>query len=312
MGTPVAFLIFNRPDTTEKVFEAIRQAKPAKLLVVADGPRKNKPGEAEKCAATRAIINRVDWNCEVLTNFSDINLGCKKRVSSGLDWVFSQVEEAIILEDDCIPAPSFFNFCQTLLEYYRHDKRIMHIAGTNVQPVSRTKYSYYFSKYNPCWGWATWRRAWKYYDIEMKTWYEENKQEQINFICEDAYEQIEWTNLFNKTFNNLNNSWAYRWTYTCWMQNGLSIIPNTNLVSNIGFDANATHTIGDSPLANLPTTDICQIKHPPMMIRHRTADIYTFDNVYGGKNMRRYSPFISKIRRKLSPIKWQLLSLTSK
>ena len=130
LSTPVAFIIFNRPDTTERVFGAIRQAKPSKLLVVADGPRTDRSGEAEKSAATRAVIDRVDWECEVLTNYSDINLGCKRRVSSGIDWIFSQVEEAIILEDDCLPAPSFFQFCKTMLERYRYDDRISMIGGS--------------------------------------------------------------------------------------------------------------------------------------------------------------------------------------
>ena len=133
MKTPVAFLIFNRPDTTAKVFEAIRQAKPPKLLVVADGPRSDNPSEAEKCQAAREIIEQVDWECEVLTNYSDVNLGCKTRVSSGLDWVFDNVEEAIILEDDCLPHPSFFPFCEKLLDNYRDDKRIMDIRRNNMQ-----------------------------------------------------------------------------------------------------------------------------------------------------------------------------------
>ncbi|MEW6491011.1 MAG: glycosyltransferase family 2 protein, partial [Cyanobacteriota bacterium] len=164
MKTPVVFIIFNRPDTTQKVFEAIRQAHPPLLFVIADGPRPNKPGEDQKCAATRAIIDQVDWDCEVLTNYSEINLGCERRVSSGLNWVFDTVEEAIILEDDCLPHPTFFSFCEELLDYYRNDQRVMVITGQNVQfGRKRTDYTYYFSRYNHCWGWASWRRAWRSY-----------------------------------------------------------------------------------------------------------------------------------------------------
>ncbi|MFM7711944.1 MAG: glycosyltransferase family 2 protein, partial [Microcystis sp.] len=142
------------PDTTARVFEAIRQAKPPKLLVVADGPRADRADDIEKCKAARAIIEGVDWDCEVLTNYSDVNLGCKNRVSSGLNWVFDTVEEAIILEDDCVPDPTFFRFCEELLEYYRHDQRIMVISGNNFQfGKKRTGYSYYFSVYTHCWGW---------------------------------------------------------------------------------------------------------------------------------------------------------------
>ena len=171
LQTPVVLLIFNRPDTTERVFETIRQAKPPKLLVVADGPRADKPGEAEKCAAVRAILDRVDWDCQVIQNYADTNLGCRERVSSGLNWVFETVEEAIILEDDCLPHPTFFRFCEELLERYRHDDRIMTISGNNLQfGRPHTEDGYYFSRYTHIWGWASWRRAWRFYDLEMKAW----------------------------------------------------------------------------------------------------------------------------------------------
>jgi len=154
LQVPIVFIIYNRPDLTERVFDSIRKAKPNKLLVVSDGPRFTE--DVEKCKCVRAVIDKVDWDCEVLKNFPEVNLGCRKRVSSGLDWVFSEVEEAIILEDDCLPAPSFLSFCQTLLERYRDDERVMHISGNNFQfGISRTEYSYYFSKYTHLWGWAT-------------------------------------------------------------------------------------------------------------------------------------------------------------
>lgn len=146
LKTPIAFLIFNRPDTTEKVFCEIAKAKPQKLLVVADGPRSGKAGEAEKCEQARRIISSVDWECEVLTNYSAVNLGCKRRVSSGLDWVFETVEEAIVLEDDCLPSPSFFPFCEELLARYRQDDRIMQVSGSNYIDTG-TEESYLFSKY---------------------------------------------------------------------------------------------------------------------------------------------------------------------
>ena len=146
LTTPVAFIIFNRPDTTRIVFEEIKKAKPEKLLIIADGPRNNKPGEKERCAETRAIVENIDWECEVLRNYSDKNMGCKNRVASGLNWVFENVEEAIILEDDCLPDQSFFRYCQELLEKYRDDKRIMLIAGDNMLfENNKQKYSYYFS-----------------------------------------------------------------------------------------------------------------------------------------------------------------------
>ncbi|MHC5916370.1 MAG: glycosyltransferase family 2 protein [Nostoc sp.] len=283
MKTPVAFLIFNRPDTTQKVFEAIRQAKPPKLLVVADGPRSDRPGEAEKCAATRAIIDDVDWECEVLTDYSDVNLGCKKRVSSGLYWVFSQVEEAIILEDDCLPHPSFFPFCEELLERYREDNRIAVISGQNVQfGRQRTDYSYYFSRYNHCWGWASWRRAWKNFDYDMNLWPLIRDNGSLKDILKDESAVKYWTKIFQCTYDEKTNSWAYRWMFSCWIQNQLSILSNVNLVSNIGFGNEGTNTKKSvSIFSEIPTEKVLfPLKHPSFMIQDTKADEFTQKTLY--------------------------------
>lgn len=302
--TPVAFIIFNRPDTTERVFEAIQQAKPIKLLVVADGPRTDRPGEVEKCVATRAVIDRVDWECEVITNYSDINLGCKRRVSSGITWVFSQVEEAIILEDDCLPTASFFQFCQTLLEKYRHDDRIASISGTNYQQEqSRTAYNYYFSKYTHIWGWATWRRAWQDYSVDMKTWPECKQNNLLQSACHDAYEQKYWTGLFDRVYAGEIDTWDYQWLYTCFAQSRLSIEPDRNLISNIGFGADATHTVGDSPWSNMPTYDIWDTNHPRLIIRDYEADLYTFNYHFGGNAMRQQDRLVPRMKNLIRPLK---------
>ena len=271
MKTPVAFIIFNRPDTTKKVFEAIRQAKPPKLFVIADGPRSDRPNEAEKCATARAIIEGVDWECEVLINYSDVNLGCKLRVSSGLNWVFSEVEEAIILEDDCLPHPSFFPFCEDLLDYYRNDTRIMAICGGNFQfGRNCNNYSYYFSRYVHVWGWASWRRAWQNYDVDMKLWHEVRYSDLLPKSLKS------WNKRFQDTYNGLIDTWDNQLFFTFWSQNGLTILPNSNLVSNIGFREDATHTKGDSKLANIPTEAIdFPLKHPRYMIPNIQADKYT-------------------------------------
>ena len=171
VNTPVLFLIFNRPETTEIVFSVIRKAEPPRLYVAADGPRPDYPNDAESCEIVRAIATDVNWDCKVKTLFRDQNLGCKLAASKAIDWFFEQELEGIILEDDCLPDQSFFWFCQELLGKYRDDTRIMHIGGTNFQfGKERTKYSYYFSRYAHVWGWASWRRAWKFYDVEMKNW----------------------------------------------------------------------------------------------------------------------------------------------
>jgi hypothetical protein len=284
MKTPIAFLVFNRPDTTQQVFDTIRQAQPPQLFVVADGPRGDRPEDAEKCGAVRKIIETVDWDCEVLTNYSDVNLGCKKRVSSGLDWVFEQVEEAIILEDDCLPELSFFPFCEELLERYRDDQRIMHISGDNFQfGKVRTEYSYYYSIYNHCWGWATWRRAWQHYDIEMKFIHHPNSQKQLKSLLHNTFAVNYWRKKFKKAHMNKVDSWAYRWTFSCWMNAGFSILPEVNLVKNIGFSQSGTHTTNCfDPYANLATSPISfPLKHPPEVVQCQIADKFTQRHKFG-------------------------------
>jgi hypothetical protein len=285
MKTSVAFFIFKRPDTTEKVFEVIRQAKPSKLLVIADGPRPDRLGEAEKCAAVRAIIDRVDWDCEVLKNYSEINLGAGKRVSSGLDWVFDKVEEAIILEDDCVPHPTFFRFCEELLERYRYDTRIFLISAQNVQlGRRRTEYSYYFSRYTHIWGWATWRRAWLHYDFDMKLWPEIKVEGFLNDILLDSQGVKYWTEILQAVYEKrIDTCWDYQWTFACWLQRGLSIIPNVNLVSNIGFGPEATHFKGKRRSKfDAPPIEALEfpLKHPPFVIRNAEADNFTQKNIF--------------------------------
>ena len=223
LKTAVAFIIFNRPGSTEKVFREIAKARPPKLLVVSDGPRLNRPDEAEIVAKTREIIKEIDWECEVITNFSETNLGCKKRVSSGIDWVFEQVEECIILEDDCIPHPSFFQYCEELLEKYRNDDRIMAISGDNFQfGKKRTDHSYYFSRYVHIWGWATWRRAWEKYDVTMSKWPEIKAGNWLQDIISDPPIEQVWRNNFENVYKGNIDTWDYQWTFACWINSGLT------------------------------------------------------------------------------------------
>lgn len=283
-STPLAFIIFNRPGTTERVFEVIRHARPVKLLVIADGPRQDRPGEEEKCAAARAIIHRVDWPCEVLKNYSEINLGCRKRVASGLDWVFSNVEEAIILEDDCLPDPCFFPFCEELLERYRNDTRISMIGGSNFQfGHRRTNYSYYFSRYNHIWGWASWRRSWRNYNVEMNLWPLMRDTRFLYEILGNSRAVNFWRENYDRTYQGLIDSWDLQWTFNCWIHRQLCILPATNLVKNIGFNDEATHTkCGDSELSNIPTEEMYfPLVHPDEVRRDRAADQFTQDNIYG-------------------------------
>ena len=277
LKTPVAFIIFNRPDTTEKVFAEIAKAKPPILLVIADGPRNYRPDEAEKCALTRAIINRVDWDCSVLTNYSDVNLGCKNRVASGLDWVFEQVPEAIILEDDCLPDPSFFRFCEELLERYRHDHRIAMISGDNFQfGQNRGDASYYFSRYNHIWGWASWRRAWSHYDKNAAIWPQFHQSSCLKLLLKSTREQKFWQKVFQAVYDGKIDTWDYQWVLSSWSQGMVSIIPAVNLISNIGFGADATHTKSASIYANMDTHELTfPLIHPEIILANIDADIFT-------------------------------------
>ncbi len=276
LNTPVALLIFNRPDTTERVFNAIAKVRPSKLLVVADGPRANRLGEAELCAQTRAIIERVDWNCEVLTDFAESNMGCKRRVASGIDWIFEQVEEAIILEDDCLPDPSFFRYCEEMLTRYRDNERVGMVSGGNLQfGRQRGSGSYYFSKYTHIWGWATWRRAWKHYDRDLTLWPIFRDQGLLAQIFETPGEQEYWRNSFQWVHEGSLDTWDVSWTFTAITHGLLQVVPNVNLISNIGFGANATHTHVVGIHANMPTQPIqFPLVHPKFVLADIEADRY--------------------------------------
>jgi len=303
LTTPVLFLIFNRPDTTHKVFNAIRQAKPKQLFVAADGPRPDKEGEIEKCQKARQIATSVNWDCEVKTLFRDRNLGCKIAVSSAIDWFFENIEEGIILEDDCLPSQSFFWFCQELLEYYRSDTRIMMVSGDNFQFGNiRGEGSYYFSKYAHIWGWATWRRAWKHYDVNMKNFKDFLKSNQVINIFSIKQQQKYWMNVFQKVYNNEINTWDYQWAYTCFINNGLCIMPNVNLVSNIGFSKEALHTKdGDSIFSKMEAKEITEVIHPEFVLADQEADLLTSKLCFGNKSI--FERVKNKMLRIISKIK---------
>jgi hypothetical protein len=306
MKTPVTLIIFNRPDRAERVFAQIRQAKPSKLLVIADGPRPGREDDKEKCAAARAIIDRVDWDCEVLKNYATENLGCGKRVSTGIDWVFENVEESIILEDDCVPHPTFFRYCEDLLEYYRDDRRVMHISGDNFysDKYSRPD-SYIFSRFALMWGWATWRRAWQqYYDFEMKLWPQLKQQNLLQNIFCDPHSVMTWTQILQDVADGKVDTWDYQWIMACFFQNGLAILPNVNLVTNIGFGADATHTfsadstaVDDLQMSLAAEAIDFPLQHSNVMLPDTQIDSFMQDALYD------YFPkFPKRVRLKLKQI----------
>jgi hypothetical protein len=279
LSTPVALFVFNRPEHTARVLAAVARARPRTLLVVADGPRPDRPGEAERCEAVRELVERVDWECTILRDYADRNLGCRRRVSSGLDWVFSECERAIILEDDCVPDPSFFRFADELLERYADDERVMMVSGNNFQtapPAGGS--SYYFSAYAHIWGWATWRRAWRLYDVEMRRWPEVRAGlTDLGDGVTEAY----WREVFDLTHAGRIDTWDYQWLFACRLNGGLSATPELNLVSNIGFGDGATHTLAGSELADLPAGSLrFPLRHPRVVERDRRADRLAFRRVF--------------------------------
>ena len=245
MKNSIALIIFNRPDTTQRVFNVIREAKPKKLFVIADGPRLNVPGDKDKCIKTRNIINQVDWDCEVIKRYSDTNLGCGLSPSNGISWVFDQVDKAVFLEDDCLPDLSFFQFCDELLEKYENDERIMMISGTNILGEWKSQsQSYHFAYYSYIWGWASWKRAWNFYDYNISEWSKPEVKALIKKMINDEEQFTRLERSFNSVVSEGNEKsvWDYQWAFARFKQAGLSIIPSKNLISNIGFSKDATHT----------------------------------------------------------------------
>jgi hypothetical protein len=275
--TPILFIVFNRPSETREVFNKICQIKPQFLYIVADGPRPHKETDKAKCAEVRSIVSNINWECEVQYLFREENLGCGKSVSNGITWFFSQVEEGIILEDDCVPDSSFFNYCSILLEYYRHDERIMHIGGLNHQNgIKRTEYSYYFSSWVHIWGWASWRRAWEKFEYKIHgTSYKLFLKPEFRKLYQLSFrEMLHWWICFERTAEL--NAWGYQWIYTVLKSGGLAIVPEKNLIKNIGFTEDATHTTTSSALGQMQLSAIEKIRHPPIVELCREADKHTF------------------------------------
>tara|TARA_B110000305_G_C19324564_1_gene580661 strand:+ start:160 stop:1041 length:882 start_codon:yes stop_codon:yes gene_type:complete len=279
LKTAVLLIVFNRPDTTPLVFEKIRQAKPPRLYIAGDGPRDDNDGDKEKIAKVREISTNVDWPCEVKTLFSDKNLGCKEGVSSAITWFFENEEQGIILEDDCVPHLDFFTFCENLLDYYSNDERVSVITGNNFQNGKlRGDASYYFSKFNHVWGWASWRRSWKHYQDDISFWPDWQKSSHWLKYIPNKVERTYWEKIFNKIYLNPKYVWDYYWAASVWYKNGLTITPNVNLVSNIGFGDHATHTKDkNSKFSNMSVNSLGNLTHPKKVERNYLADSLTFE-----------------------------------
>ncbi len=269
---PILILVFNRPDLTTQVFQSIKAAVPKYLYIAADGPRDR--DERLQTDAVRAIFDNVDWDCKVFTLYQSLNLGCGKAVSEGILWFFSHVEEGIVLEDDCLPSYSFFAFCSILLSHYKDDERIGHISGSNFQDgMRRGDGDYYFSALTHVWGWAGWRRVWKEYDYHIKSYPQMN----TNFEAFPAHHQflMNWKKIFDSVYAGQIDTWDYQYAYLNLERGYKSIIPNVNLIENIGLGVGGTHTSSDHPLAGNKYGELNDLVHPMEFYQDVAADVYT-------------------------------------
>lgn len=275
--SPILFLIFNRPKETQVLFNSIKEVKPKKLYVAADGPRNNGK-DSQMCEKTKDIFKQIDWECELITLYREVNLGCGKAVSSAITWFFQNEEEGIILEDDCLPSPDFFRFTDAMLDKYRNDDRIGHICGCNFQDgIKRGEEAYYFSKLTHVWGWASWKRVWNKYDFSMNGLEMGIKNDFLSGLTDNQLNKKILYNAFTRTKQGEIDTWDYQYLFLNQINGRLSIIPNYNMISNIGFNAEGTHTFNvNSPMSNVPFEELPKdIKHPMFMFQNRIADKYT-------------------------------------
>lgn len=248
MTPAILFLVFNRPDTTARVFEAIRAAQPARLYVAADGQRADRPGEAERCAEVRRIATAVDWPCELKVLFRDQNLGCGQAVHEAISWFFECEPEGIILEDDVLPDATFFDYCGELLKRYRNSERVMAVCGGGYGDAKCFgDSSYTFARAFDPWGWASWRRAWQKHDVDALRDLDKSKR-LLKRIGPRGFDcGVYWRGQFELTAHGFVDTWDYPWMFSIFKAGGLVAYPATNLISNLGFRDDATHTL---PLAN--------------------------------------------------------------
>nr|WKN40032.1 nucleotide-diphospho-sugar transferase [Tunicatimonas sp. TK19036] len=297
--TPVLFVIFNRPEKTKHSFEAIRAAQPKKLFIAADGPRETSPTDAENCKKTRAVVDTIDWDCEVKTLFRDKNSGGSGQgVSSAIHWFFDHVEAGIILEDDCVPNLSFFFFCEEMLKKYQDDQRVMHICGSNFL-FGKTigDGSYYYSRVINVWGWATWKRAWQHFDYDMKIFPKFVEYNTINHLYASKTIQKEYLRTFQNAYDNTWKCWDRRWMLAVYANNGVSVVPNYNLVANIGYGEGASAEYYEDDISiNMPTAELNEIVHPSFFIIDREADEHYHLKIFT------HPPLPKRIKRKLKKI----------
>ena len=282
---PILFLTYNRITCTKKSLSAILKIKPNKIYISSDGPKKNDL-DKKKVKNTRRIFERLESRINIQKKYNDKNLGCKKSNLEALNWFFKKEKFGIILEDDCIASVEFFKFCEIMLKKYKDNKKIYCISGSNFQKEKLSNESYYFSKYNHCWGWATWRDRWKLNHDKISFWPKFKKSKEWDKLHKNKIEKKYWNKIFKNVYNGKMDSWAYPWTLSVWKQKGLTITPNVNLVKNIGIGKQSTHSLFvQKPLKYLNKKKFSyKMIHPKKIIINDRADFYVFKNHFKGYN----------------------------
>ena len=295
----VLLLVFNRPAVAGRLLEAVRAARPEQMFIAADGPRRDRPSDVALCASTRDVFTHIDWPCQVQTLYRDTNLGLMRAVISAITWFFDHVEAGVVLEDDCLPAPDFFRFAGELLEHYRDDARVMHISGLNMAPETAfSPYSYFFTEVGHVWGWATWRRAWRLYDVTMADW--PRMRSKFGLTAPPLRRAL--GRKFASAYADRKITWSRVWYYTLFRHGGLAIVPSANLIENVGFGGDATHTTGDWHPLRRPVS--AQIAFPLNHPQDRTTNV-------------RYSQLLARYHygsyaRRASELAWSLVDTVTR
>ncbi|MBT4651923.1 MAG: nucleotide-diphospho-sugar transferase [Candidatus Pacebacteria bacterium] len=279
-NTPILLLMFNRPETTKVIWREIKKIQPSKLFIASDGPREGNSQDRKQCDQVKKIVCNIDWKCDVKRLYRKKNLGCKIAVSNAINWFFKHVGEGIILEDDCLPNSSFFIFAEKMLKKYKYNSKIFHISGNNSHSV-KVDDDYYFSKYPHIWGWATWKRAWEDYDVNINNWATDNTRGIFDKVFSNKIEKTFWTEVFDKVYQGKTDTWDYQWLYCCWLHKALSITPKHNLVKNIGFTKSATHTVLKNRKIYTQTYHLnFPLKHPNLIQINKNEDKITEKKVF--------------------------------
>jgi hypothetical protein len=298
-SVPILLIAWRRPHEFSEVLNSLKSLAPSKLYIACDGPRPRNDQESCLVERTRSIpLDIINWTTDIKYLFQSQNLGCKLAVSTAITWFFNNESEGIILEDDCVPCEEFLLFCEHMLSRYRHDPRIWCISGSNFQGgVKRGDGDYYYSRYNHCWGWASWRRCWNHYDLSIRPWSYVLSHNLMHTLFPTKIERFYWRNVFNRLYtSNIPNTWDYQWFLTCLVNNGLTIIPNHNLITNVGFGESATHThlVRKSTINTKPA--ITSLNRPPSyLIRNNSADWHTFCHHFVGSNRKLFILFLKSV-----------------